>query len=139
MASDVFKTIIVGLTLFVIFVWLALTVAVDFGAEYGKSAEGIGDGSLNTVNFQQSAENMSTSTASYRQSFEGGDVDDIDDASGMWATAKKFINVITTPFALLSQILKNILKFPDIVVDTGLGVLGLTLILAIWSLLRKGD
>ena len=52
MAEDGFKNIVVGLVLFVAFTWLILTVAVDFGAEYGRSSDEIGDGSLSVVNFQ---------------------------------------------------------------------------------------
>jgi len=139
MASDTLKTIVVGLALFVLFAWFAITIAVDFGSEYGKTSDNIGNGSLNLVDFQNSANNISTSTASYRQSFESGAVDDIDDASGMWATAKKFVNLITSPFKLLAQIMENIFKIPEIFVNTILGVLGISIILAIWSVLRKGD
>jgi len=53
MASDKFTTLLIGLVLFVGFTWVLLTVAIDFGAEYGKSTSEIGDGSLNLVQFQQ--------------------------------------------------------------------------------------
>ena len=139
MASDTLKTLVVGLALFVLFAWFAITIAVDFGAEYGKDVEGIGNGSLSLAEFESSANNISTSTASYRASFESGAVDDIDDASGMWATAKKFVNLITAPFNLLSKIMVNIFKIPEIFVNVILGALGISIILASWSVLRKGD
>jgi len=61
---------------------LILTVAVDFGAEYGRNASEIGDGSLNIVSFQAIAEDVEGDAQGYRTRFESGTVDDIDDASG---------------------------------------------------------
>ena len=139
MASDTFKTLVVGLALFVLFTWFAISIAVDFGAEYGKNAEIIGDGSLNKIDFENNINNLSTSTAYYRDSFEEGDVEDVDDASGIWATIKKLTNFVTAPFTLLSKILVNVLKLPEMFVNTILGVLGISIILAGWSVLRKGD
>ena len=46
-ATDSFKTVFFGLVLFVLFSTLILAVAIDFGAEYDKSASEIGGGVLN--------------------------------------------------------------------------------------------
>lgn len=139
MGSDGFKNTIVGLVLFVAFVWLILTVAVDFGAEYGRDASEIGDGSLNIVDFQSSAGEVEGSAQSYRSRFESGDVDDIDDASGIFSIATDIINMITTPFRLLSQIMSNILGVPTLFINVALGLLAISLIFAIWRVLRTGD
>ena len=85
MASDTFKSILVGLVLFVLFSSLVLTVAIDFGAEYDRDASEIGGGSLNLSIFQTSAESIEGSSSAYRERFESGDVDDIDDPSGLFA------------------------------------------------------
>jgi len=82
--EDEFKSTITALVLFVAFSWLILTVAVDFGAEYGKSADEIGDGSLDISSFQTSAESVNSSAQGYRSRFDDGKVDDIDDASGLF-------------------------------------------------------
>ena len=139
MASNEFKGILVGLVLFVVFMWVVLSVTVDFGAEYGRSANEIGNGSLTVLDFENSAGNVSGSASGYRTRFESGEVDDIDDASGVFSIVTDMINMITTPFRLLSQILSNILKVPTLVINVVLGLLSISLILAIWSLLRKGD
>ncbi len=139
MASDTFKSILVGLVLFVLFASLVLTVAIDFGAEYNKSASEIGGGSLNLSVFETSASDVESSASAYRSRFESGDVDDIDDASGIFSVATDMINMITTPFRLLSQVLTNILGVPSLFVNVVLGLLSITLILALWSLLKKGD
>ena len=74
-----------------------------------------------------------------RSSFEDGSVDDIDDASGMFGTAKKFITLITTPFTLLGSVLTNILGIPALIINVILGLLGIGLILGIWRVLRAGS
>lgn len=139
MAEDSFKATVIALVLFVAFSWLILTVAIDFGAEYGRDAQEIGDGSLNVVNFQTSAEGVEGSAQSYRERFESGNVDDIDDASGIFSIATDIINMITTPFTLLSQILVNVFHVPALVINVFLGLLAISLILGIWRLLRAGS
>lgn len=139
MASDTFKTTMFGLVLFVLFTSLILTVAIDFGSEYGKSASEIGGGSLNLSIFEDSADSINADAQGFRGRFESGAVDDIDDPSGLFSVVTDMISMITTPFSLLSQVLKNILGIPALVINVILGLLSISLILAIWSLLRKGD
>jgi len=139
MAEDGFKSIVIALVLFVAFSWLILSVAIDFGAEYGRDSNEIGDGSLDITNFQTSAESVEGSAQSYRSRFESGDVDDIDDASGIFSIATDIINMITTPFSLLSQILTNIFKVPSLIINVFLGLLAIAMIFGIWRVLRAGS
>jgi len=138
-ATDVFKTTFFGLILFVLFSAVILTVVIDFGGDYGRSASEIGGGSLNLSLFQDSANTVNNNSQTYRDRFESGAVDDVDDPSGLFSVVTDMISMITTPFTLLSQVLVNILKFPPLVINVILGLLAISLILAIWSLLRKGD
>jgi len=139
MASDKFTTLLIGLVLFVGFTWVLLTVAIDFGAEYGKSASEIGDGSLNLVQFQTEAESIEGNAQGYRSRFESGEVNDVDDASGIFSIITDMINMITTPFKLLAQVLVNIFHIPSLIINIVLGLLAISLILGIWSVLKKGD
>lgn len=139
MAEDTFKKTIIGLILFVAFAGLLITVAVDFGAEYGRSSDEIGSGSFNASEFRDSTDEVSSSTENYRERFEGGEVDDVDDASGVFSIVTDMINLITAPFRLISQILTNILGVPTFITNILLGILGIILILAIWRLLRAGS
>jgi len=139
MAEDGFKQTIIALVLFVTFSWLILSVAIDFGAEYGRDANEIGDGSLDIVSFEASASEVEGDAQSYRTRFESGDVDDIDDASGIFSIATDLINMITTPFSLLSQILTNIFGVPSLVINVFLGLLAIALIFGIWRVLRAGS
>jgi len=139
MASDSFKTTMIGLVLFVLFSSLILTVAIDFGTEYNHSASEIGGGSLNLSVFEDSASSIESDAQGYRSRFESGAVDDIDDPSGLFSVVTDMVSMITTPFSLLSQVLRNMLGIPSLVINVLLGLLAISLILAIWSLLRKGD
>lgn len=139
MAEDDFRKTVTALVLFVAFAWLILTVAIDFGAEYGRDAQEIGDGSLDVANFQSTASGIEGSAQSYRSRFESGDVDDIDDASGIFSIATDIVNMITSPFRLLSQILVNIFHIPSLIINVFLGLLAIGLIFGIWRLLRAGS
>ena len=139
MAEDSFKGILIAMVLFVAFSWLILSVAVDLGAEYGRDAQEIGDGSLSVVDFQATAQGVEGEASSYRSRFESGDVDNIDDASGIFSVATDMINLIVMPFTLLSQILVNIFHIPSLIINIFLGLLSITLILGIWRLLRAGS
>ena len=138
MAND-YKTLLFGLVLFVLFSSLILAVAIDFGAEYGVDANEIGGGALGLDDFRSSAGAVEGNASAFRTSFEQGSVDDIDDASGMFGTAKKFITLITTPFTLLGRVLENILGVPSLLINVLLGLLGIGLILGIWRVLRIGS
>ena len=136
--ANTYKTLIFGLILFTLFSSLILIVAIDFGAEYGKSADEIGGGSLNLSLFEDSASSVESSAQGYRSRFESGDVDDIDDPSGLFSVVTDMISLITTPFKLLGSVLTS-LNFPSLFINVVLGILAISLILAIWSLLRKGS
>lgn len=139
MGEDSFKNILVALVLFVAFSWLILSVTVDFGDEYGRNAQEIGDGSLNIASFENSANSVESSAQGYRSRFESGEVDNIDDPSGIFSVATDMISMITTPFTLLSQILTNIFHIPSLIINIILGLLAIGLILGIWRLLRAGS
>ena len=139
MAEDGFKSMVTALVLFVAFTWLILSVAIDFGEDHGVSADSIGDGSLDIESFRTSAETVEGSAQSYRARFESGDVDDIDDASGIFSIATDIINMITTPFTLLSQIASNIFGVPSLIINVLLGLLAIGLIFSIWRVLRAGS
>jgi hypothetical protein len=139
MASDTFKITFSGLVLFVLFTTLILTVAIDFGVDHGKTASDIGGGSFNLTVFENTANTVEGNASAFRTSFEGGNIEDVEDATGIFGTLKKFINLMTSPFKLLGYVLTNVLGVPDIFTKIILGILSIILILAIWSVLRKGD
>ena len=118
---------------------MILSFAIGFGNQYNKQADDIGGGSLNLSAFEEEIEDVGDAGEDYRQRFDSGSVDDIDDASGIFSIATDMITVITSPFRLLSQVLENILGFPTLVTNVLLGILAISLIFAIWRVLRAGE
>jgi len=128
----------IGLVLFVLFSSLILAVAIDFGAEYDHEASEIGGGSLNLTLFQEDAEGVESDAQGYRSRFESGDVDDVDDPSGLFSVITDMVSMITTPFSLLSRVLINLLHLPSIFINVVLGLLSISVFLAIWKIMRAG-
>lgn len=139
MGSDGFQGIIYALVLFSLFSFLMVYGIVQMGNNYGVSSSEIGDGALDDTSFQSSITNVSSKASNYRARFESGNVDDVDDASGVFGIATDMISMVIAPFTLLAQVMTNILGLPTIVTNIVLGLLGVTLILSIWRLLRIGD
>lgn len=136
--SNEIKRIIFGLILFALIGGLLITVAVDMGNNYGRVSSEIGGGSLNADNFLTSVQNVSSNAESFRESFEGGTLYNVDDPSGIWNTLKNLTSLITTPFSLLSQVLENILGIPAWVISIFMGLLSISLIIAIYFAIRSG-
>lgn len=139
MATDEFKGILFGLILFTLFSGLIITSAVKMGNNYGRSSDEIGGGALNETVFEESIDTVASKSENYRQRFEGGQVEDVDDPSGLFAVLKDMVSLITTPFQLVSQVMENLLGVPPVVTSVLLGLLALAIILAIWQVLRTGN
>jgi len=139
MASDGFKRLLIGLVLGVLFASLILTLAIDFGEEYDKSASDIGGGSLNLSVFEDSIEDVGETSEGYRERFDTGVPDDVDDATGIFSVVTDTVSLITTPFTLISQVLENILGVPTIVTNVVLGLLSIAILLGIWRVIKTGD
>lgn len=142
MAEDTFKNIVIGFLLFGLFAVLLVTAIYEMGSNYGVSDERMQEATAGALDLDEYEEELLTSdedTANFRKRFESGEVDDVDDASGIFAVAGDIVGVITTPFNIIAKVGKNLLGVPEVVTHTLLAILNLTLILGMWSLLRKGN
>ena len=139
MASYNFITLFFTLVLFSLFSFLMVYSVVEMGNNYGKSSSEIGDGALDDTSFKSSIENVSDKAENYRARFESGDMNDVDNPTGIFSIATDMISMVTTPFKLLGSVLENILHAPIIVTSVILGLLSITIFLSIWRLLRIGD
>lgn len=138
MADELRKTII-GLIFFAMFGAIIMYIVVGFASNYGADVSQIGGGALNVTLFDNSIDDVSSNAGAYRDTFESGAVDDVDDASGIFATIKRLITMIITPFTLLGQVLANILPIPEAFINVILGALGISLIFWAWQVLRVGN
>lgn len=142
MGTDTFKNLTIGFLLFGLFSVLIVTAILDVGTNYGVSDEKMQEatgGALSIDTMEGELLTADERTENFRARFESGDVNDIDDASGIFQVAGDIIGVVTTPFNLLAKVGKNTLGIPEVVTHTILAIINLVLILGIWSLLRKGD
>lgn len=142
MGSDTFKNVTIGFLLFGLFSVLLVSAIYEMGYNYGVSNDKMQEatgGALSIDDYEDELLESDQQTENFRQRFESGDVDDVDDASGVFAVAGDIIGVITTPFNLLAKVGDNLLGVPPVVTHTLLAILNITLILGIWRVLRAGD
>lgn len=142
MGQDTFKNVTIAFLLFGLFTVLITTAIFEMSYNYGVSGDKLSEataGALDTGSYEQELLESDQDAENFRRRFESGDVDDVDDASGVFAVAGDIIGVITTPFNILAKVGKNILGIPEVVTHTILAILNITLILGIWRLLRAGD
>lgn len=139
MGADDFKNTIFAMIGFVVFSVLIITFVVGIAGIYDKDTAEISGGALNVSLFESSASNVSASASGFKSRFDSGTLEDVDAPTGILSLIKSFIDLITTPFQLISQVASNILHVPTIVINVGLGMLAITLILAGWRILRAGD
>ena len=142
MGSDNFKNLTIAFLLFGLFAVLIVTAIYEMGNNYGVSDARMQEATQGALSIETQEDELLDAderTENFRKRFESGDVDDIDDASGVFQVAGDIVGVITTPFNLLAKVGKNLIGIPEVVTHTILAILNLALILGIWSLLRKGD
>ena len=121
---------------------LIVTAVYEMGFNYGVSDEKMQEATAGALSIDQQESELLTSdqrAENFRERFESGEVDDVDDASGIFQVTGDIVGVITTPFNLLAKVGKNLIGIPEVVTHTILAILNLFIIFAGWSLLRKGD
>ena len=142
MGSNIYLNLIVGFMIFGLFSVLIIIGIYGVATNYGLSDEKIDEATGGALDIEEYREEMletDTSAENYRERFESGAVDDVDDASGIFAVGGDLVALIITPFDLLAKAGKNLIGIPEIVTHTVLAILNLAIIFGIWSVLRKGD
>lgn len=133
------KNKIFAFILFGLFAWLLLSVAVGFGAEYGKTSNEIGNGSLNTISYEENIQNISSSAEEKRVSFESGEIDDVDTATGIFSTLKNMVVYVSSSYLLIGEVLETLIGVPSEAINVIMGLLALSLIFGVWRVIRAGD
>jgi hypothetical protein len=142
MAEDNFKGILFGFILVTLFATLMITAVNYEGALYGKDTTMVTGGSLNVGNFSNEINTVSTNAETLRERFEKQNIfvalGDLV-ISGVFDIAVDMIQMIITPFTLISNILTNVFQIPSFVTNTILGLLILSMLFGIWRLIKVGD
>lgn len=140
MGQDTFKKLLFGWIFFSLFVFMALLFVAEMGTLHGVSTSDIGGEALNIGLFNDTNQEFESDAQDQLEAWEGGELADVDSPTGLKSITKSMkIGFITEPFNLLSNVLVNIFEVPSIVINVLLTVLSLSIILGIWSLLKKGD
>lgn len=137
-----FKNLLFGFVFFLLFSFLLVSVVNEQGAIYEKNVDEVTGGSMSLSGFNESITNISESIDDYRERFSKGNIfvalgDVI--FTGIFEIANTMVIIVSTPFALLSGIMVHTLKIPVIVVDVIMTLIVLTIIFAIWRLIKIGD
>ena len=141
-ASDSFKHTVISFLLLGVFMVLTVGIVYQIGINYSVSSEKMNEataGAFDMDDYETELLNSDEDASAFRERFESGEVDDVDDPSGIFSVAGDIIGVITTPYNILAGIGTNILKVPAVLVHVILAILNITLLAGLWSLLRKGD
>jgi hypothetical protein len=137
-----FKNLLFGFIFFLLFSILLISIVNTEGAIYGKDVSEVTGGAMNINAFNNSLTDITTSVEGYRERFSKGSIfvalgDVI--FTGIFEIARDMVTIIITPFTLLAGIMTNTLGVPKFVTNTIMALIGLTIIFAIWRLIKVGD
>lgn len=139
MADSSFKGIVIGFVLFSLFMGMILIFSNGFGNNYGTDIEEMSGGSYNLSKYYESVEDINIEAEGYRKRFESGDIEDVDDATGIFSVSNDMKSMTSSSYTLLTQTLSNVLGVPDIVINVILGfILSLAFIFLVWRLVKLG-
>ena len=121
---------------------LLATIVLQVGERYSVEETKMDEatqGALDLSDYESELDTVDSDASAFREAFEGGEVDDVDDPSGIFSVAGDIIGVITTPFNILAKVSSNIFHIPTFVVKVVLAILNIMLLAGIWALIRRGD
>jgi hypothetical protein len=137
-----FKGILVGAILVTLFVFLIITFATDTLNNYGKDTTELEQGAFNLTPYETYLEDVESDAQTFQDRFASGNIFSIIAGvvvTGIFNIGVDMIGLITIPFSLFAQIMTNVLGVPAIVTSVFLGIMILTIIFAIWRLIKIGE
>lgn len=142
MAEGGFKQILFAFVLVSLFSFLVLSAVASMAGSYNKPTDDVLGGSLSLDKFNSSLVGFSDTTEAYRKSFSKQNIFSALAGvvvTGIFDLANTMTTMILTPFYLIGGILTNVLHVPQIVTTVILSLLGLSIIFAIWALIKVGN
>jgi hypothetical protein len=137
-----FQGILIGAILVSLFIFLILVFATDTIGTYGKDTAELEEGSFSLDPYENYLADVESQSQTFQDRFASGNVFSIIAGivvTGIFNIGIDMIVLIVTPFTLVAQILNNIIGVPPIVTSVILGITILTIIFAIWRLIKVGD
>lgn len=139
---DDLKRLMFGFILLTLFSYLLLSSIVSVANDNDVDTTDFSEGAFSLDPYENVLNSVEEDAETFRERFEKGSIWSIVAGvvvTGIFGIAIDMITMIITPFTLLAQILNNILHVPTIVTSVILGVIILSIIFGIWSLIKKGD
>lgn len=142
MAEDTFKNMLFAFIFMSLFGMLILSAVVTIGGNYDKNTTEVVGGSLSLNKFNNSIKNIEQDAKDLKTSFDKGSVWSALAGvvvEGVFGIAKDMVTMILLPFDIISDIMLDVLGVPSYVTSVLLGILIMSLIFAIWRLIKIGD
>jgi len=142
MGEDTFKTTLFAFILLSVFGMLLLTTVVNVGTEYEMDTSQVVGGALNLEKFNASISSIESNAKDLKTSFDkqsvwsalAGVV-----VEGIFGIAKDMVTMILMPFDIMVDIMIDMFGVPAWVTSVLLGLLIMSVIFAIWRLIKIGD
>jgi len=142
MAEESFRNIMISFLMLGLFIVLIVTIVFEMGINYDVSSDRLDPvttGAFDKTEYEVELNKSDVESSQFRERFESGDVDDVDDPSGIFSVTGDIIGIVTTPYNILANIGSNILNIPVIVFHVLLAIINIVLLTGLWSLLRRGN
>lgn len=142
MPENSFKSLIIAFILFSLFGMLLVGTIVSMAGTYGTDTTGVIGGAVTLDKFNQTVSNIESDANALQGRFSSGSVWSVLAGvvvEGIFGIAKDMVIMITIPFSVLSEIMENSLGVPYYVTSVILGILIMSIIFAVWRLIRIGD
>lgn len=141
MASDMFRNLMIGTIVTLLFAFLTLTFAINMGVNYGKDISELESDRVNLTGMTNTLDNLQSTSEKWQESFESQNIFSVVAGivvTGIFDLAKTMYSIIIAPFTLLVYTLR-ILEVPQVVINVLLFLVVITMIFGIWRLLKQGD
>ena len=140
--EDRFYSILITFILITLFGYLLIYSVNSIGSDYGMDTTQVTGGSLSENNFYGNVSGIRTASQHFQDRFSEGNIWSA--LAGVvvetiFGIAIDMFKIIVSPMSLISNIMTNIFEVPTIVTDILVGILILSIIFAVWRLIKVGD
>jgi len=142
MADNQHQNLIISALLLGLFMVLTVTIVYQMGINYDVSSSKMDEataGAFDKEEYEAELLLNDENADTYRERFESGKVDDVDDVTGIFTILGDLVSMVTTPFKMLFEVGTTVLHIPTILVTTIMTIIIISIIFGIWSVLRKGS
>lgn len=137
-----FQGIVIGAILVTLFTMLILTFSVNIMQNYGKETTELEEGSFSLTPYENYLGDVESQAQTFQDRFASSNIFSIIAGivvTGLFNIGIDMIVLAVTPFTLFAQILNNVVGVPPIFTSVILGIMIITIIFAIWRLIKIGE